>query len=164
VRVPLIVRHPAYHHLSGARLPQLVELVDVAPTVMDWAGLSGPSWQGTSLRPLLDSPHTSGREVAFSQYPALLEAGPRPGQFWGHAMGYSARTATWRFTLWVVWDNVTATARWDTVLGRELYDHRGISGEAWRPWAWENVNLAADPAYGGVVEEMTALVRGGPFR
>lgn len=55
LRVPLFFSHPA--SLTGKRLlASLVELTDVAPTLIDWFGLSGlPEERGRSLLPLMDT-------------------------------------------------------------------------------------------------------------
>lgn len=51
LRVPLILRHP---HLRPDRVSGFVELVDLAPTVLDMAGLPAPqTFSGRSLRPLI---------------------------------------------------------------------------------------------------------------
>ena len=53
VHVPLIVSWPG-HVQAGVRSPALVELVDVAPTILEAAGLDVPqAMQGKSLWPLL---------------------------------------------------------------------------------------------------------------
>ncbi len=52
LRVPLILAHPA---LAARRIPEQVRLVDLAPTLVELAGLSAPpTWQGQSLVPLLE--------------------------------------------------------------------------------------------------------------
>jgi choline-sulfatase len=55
-RVPLIVRLPRGHARAGARVAEAVSLLDLAPTVIDLAGLDPPApgeTDGTSLAPLL---------------------------------------------------------------------------------------------------------------
>ena len=39
-------------------------------------------------------------------------------------MGYSARTASWRYTEWLEWNQTALRPLWDHVAARELYDHR----------------------------------------
>jgi len=41
---------------------------------------------------------------------------------WSHYMGYSARTAQWRYTLWVQID-FNSYPNWTTTVAEELYDH-----------------------------------------
>jgi arylsulfatase A-like enzyme len=51
LRVPLILRHPS---LPPARIAGLVQLIDLAPTLLDIVGLPSPdSFSGKSLRPLI---------------------------------------------------------------------------------------------------------------
>jgi arylsulfatase len=54
VRVPLMVKLPAREAIAPARLAALVETVDVAATVLDYAGLPIPAeLEGESLLPLI---------------------------------------------------------------------------------------------------------------
>jgi arylsulfatase A-like enzyme len=50
LRVPLIIRGP---HLAAGRIPDVVRLVDVMPTVLDLLGMPAPPAQGTSLVDLM---------------------------------------------------------------------------------------------------------------
>jgi arylsulfatase A-like enzyme len=64
VRVPLIVRHPARAQAGSVR-SELVSLIDVAPTILEAAGLSDP---GLGLPGLaLDSSELSGRSIVFAE-------------------------------------------------------------------------------------------------
>ncbi|MEM7776993.1 MAG: sulfatase-like hydrolase/transferase [Pseudomonadota bacterium] len=57
VHVPMIIAGPGIAH--DRRCPALVELLDLAPTLLDYAGEPTPGrMQGTSLRPLLDAAAT----------------------------------------------------------------------------------------------------------
>lgn len=51
-RVPLIIRFPNGKH-SGKRVPKMVQLTDLAPTVLDLLGLQGPAMDGESLMPIV---------------------------------------------------------------------------------------------------------------
>ena len=42
-------------------------------------------------------------------------------------MGYSVRSETWRYTLYVAWDGATLAPRWEKVAGEELYAHNEAS-------------------------------------
>lgn len=68
IRTPVIISAPNQKS-RGTKCAQLVELIDLYPTVVELAGLQPePGAQGHSLRPLLDNPllpHT--RRDAFSQ-------------------------------------------------------------------------------------------------
>lgn len=68
LHVPLIVRDPAFRARAGTRLKQLVERVDLMPTILDRAGVdySDLSLQGRSFLPLLQDPHAPWRDVAYA--------------------------------------------------------------------------------------------------
>ena len=73
MRVPLIIKLPEGRS-GGKRVGQAVQLVDLAPTVRDWAGLGGPSaGPGISLLPVLvGSGLPEDRQIyAESMYPRL---------------------------------------------------------------------------------------------
>jgi arylsulfatase A-like enzyme len=55
---------------AGARVPQIVELIDVLPTLLDLVGVARPAEQhGRSLVPYLERPDQGGRGLpAFSEY------------------------------------------------------------------------------------------------
>lgn len=67
LRVPLIVRHPL---LPPARIAQLAEVIDIAPTLLDMLGLEAPAeFRGRSLRPaVLESREIRARVFAGSAY------------------------------------------------------------------------------------------------
>merc|ERR1712012_419416 len=44
-------------------------------------------------------------------------------------MGYSIRTAEWRYTEWAKWDGATLQPDWTRIAGIELYDHRNDAPE-----------------------------------
>lgn len=55
VRIPAIVSWPG-HVPEGQRVSDLVSLVDIGPTVLEFAGIEPPAWmEATSLRPYLDN-------------------------------------------------------------------------------------------------------------
>lgn len=69
LRIPMIVMDPRLPaSRRGARLSQQVQSIDIAPTLMDIAGLQRPaSMQGSSLLPLLRGDKVPWREFAFSE-------------------------------------------------------------------------------------------------
>jgi choline-sulfatase len=69
VRVPLIMRWPG-HLPENRRIDELVELVDLLPTLLELLGLPNPpDLHGQSLVPLIDGrPGAKGRDVVFSEY------------------------------------------------------------------------------------------------
>jgi N-acetylglucosamine-6-sulfatase len=70
IRVPFLLRYPASSHPPGASVDAIVANIDVAPTLLDLAGLAVPEhMQGRSLRPLLADPSGSVRdELLYSYY------------------------------------------------------------------------------------------------
>ena len=67
-RVPLIIRWPRKGK-AGLKVNALVELVDLAPTIMDIAGLTTPAgMQGRSLVPLLTGASSEHRDSVYMEY------------------------------------------------------------------------------------------------
>lgn len=66
--VPLIMHTPGAQAAMGRRLPQLVQRVDMMPTILEMAGIdySDLQLQGKSLTPLLDNPGLEFRQYAYS--------------------------------------------------------------------------------------------------
>jgi arylsulfatase A-like enzyme len=63
IRVPFIVRYPRLVQEPGTKRNQLALNIDLAPTLLDLAGIPIPShMQGISLRPFLQSSKTAGRK------------------------------------------------------------------------------------------------------
>ena len=82
VRVPLIVRWPR-HWPGNRRVPDLVELVDVVPTLLDLIGAPlPPSLHGRSLQNLaLGRPGARGSDVVVSEYLENGEAMARSDRY-----------------------------------------------------------------------------------
>jgi arylsulfatase A-like enzyme len=124
---------------AGRKTDALVEFVDIYPTLVELCGLRMPAdLEGTSFRPLLEKPDQPWKRAAFSQQPREF-----PG--YGSGMGYTLRTARYRFTEW-------------TVAGRdyraqELYDYKTDP--------LETENLAGQPEFARIEKELSGLLRGG---
>lgn len=129
-RVPLIIVPPGGKPEGAAKVsPRLVELVDLYPTLADYAGLTPPeNLAGKSLRRLVAKPDATWDRPAFTQ----VERAGFPG--------WSVRTPRWRYT---EWDQAKK--------GAELYDHDADPGEM--------KNLAGDPSQAAVVTELHALIK-----
>jgi N-acetylglucosamine-6-sulfatase len=76
LRVPLVVRDPKRVR-AGSRFAQLVSTLDLAPTVLEAAGVAPPeSMQGASLAPLFKGTGAPWREVFLYEY---FQEVPGPG-------------------------------------------------------------------------------------
>jgi arylsulfatase A-like enzyme len=136
-RVPMIISAPGQKN-AGAKTEALSEFVDIYPTLCELCGLPLPEGlEGTSLVPVMNEPGRKWKRAAFSQY-------PRPGLFPGEKrirqMGYSMRTARYRYTEWQNWKT-------GKVVARELYDYEtDLEG---------NVNVAGKPENAAVVKRLS---------
>jgi arylsulfatase A-like enzyme len=66
-RVPLIVRAPS-RFAGGRRVDALVQLFDLAPTILEWAGVAvPPTMEAISLNPALDGAEFHGRSHVFAE-------------------------------------------------------------------------------------------------
>jgi arylsulfatase A-like enzyme len=67
IRIPLIVKLPAGTP-SGVTIDELVRIVDITPTILDYAGLGDEAdhMDGTSLRPLMEGLETPVRTAFYS--------------------------------------------------------------------------------------------------
>ena len=87
-RVPLMVRAPGFE--GSKKTSQLVELIDLYPTLCELTGIKTPDHCcGKSFKSLLSDPNAEHRESAFSTYPAGKKR-----------MGYSIRFGNYRYTEW----------------------------------------------------------------
>lgn len=129
-RVPLIIDDPRAAG-NGKACPRIVESIDIYPTLVELCGLAEPpGLDGRSLAPLLTNPDAKWDHPAFTIW---IEGGRNP-------IGYSVRTAKWRFT---EYDGPRG--------GAVLFD------EAADPQ--EMKNLADDPKYAHVRKELAGLIR-----
>ncbi len=140
-RVPLIIK-PAGALRDGGRRDQIVESLDIYPTLCDLAGLPLPAGLvGQSIAALFDDATVSGKEQAFSQF---LRYGIWLPPNTKEAMGYSIRTRDWRYVEWFQSDS-------DVAIARELYD---ITSQG-----LEQKNLSGDPANAELERELAEQLR-----
>ena len=138
------MRVSIYNALS---LQDIVELVDVYPTIAELAGIPVPpdsGLDGTSLLSLMSgagSAADNSSAFALSAYPRCPANVSDPSRFWADNdcllverttfpfMGLSLRTARWRYTEWLPW-NASLQVAWGSpaTAGIELYDHDGDTG------------------------------------
>lgn len=116
-RVPMIVRDPKAT-ANGRRCGQLVESLDLFPTICERAGVPAPDFvDGRSAARLLDDPNADHTGAAFSQY--IRDS----------LIGNAIRTDDWRYVEW-------RELKGGAVRHRELYDHRTDD--------WENENVVGE--------------------
>jgi arylsulfatase A-like enzyme len=171
-RVPLMVRAPGMEGLgsAGTFSSGLVELVDIYTTLVDLCSLPEPvqpaglSLQGTSFLPLLEDPKQPWKKAVFSQYQRMVNDNypgdvPLLNGYADHkGMGYSIRTARYRYTEWWRTDSSNNTTNLHIPIDPlpahvELYDYLNDPEEG--------VNLAALPAYAALVSELSAMLNYG---
>jgi arylsulfatase A-like enzyme len=88
VKVPLIMRLPGILP-PNAKFDQLVEFVDIAPTILDVFGVEKPVWmQGKSLLPLMQGKTAEHKDAVFCQGGVEKDATLRPAEV---KLNYSAK-------------------------------------------------------------------------
>jgi len=150
-RSPLIIYAPGY---KSAKTKSMSEFIDIFPTICDLAGLNIPEYlDGKSLKPIMNNAKAVIKEFAISQYPrAYIDAKSdttfeRLGYSLGNVMGYSLRTETYRYTLWIK-DNYRSYLPFNNnlVIARELYDYKKDP--------LETVNVVDEKKYSKVTNEL----------
>jgi hypothetical protein len=150
---PLVIRVPWLSHSHGRVVTEIVEQIDILPTLVTMALGSKfiPTCaQGKDLSSLFKHHHhhKSQHDSSSPQYWALTQhprcfmngtfsqgnrtnpwsdpCGQRPSNSFT-LMGYSLRTSQWRYTEWRNWNNITLSVDWSKagLQGMELYSHGG---------------------------------------
>ena len=129
IRVPLIVFDPRLPKKQrGRKVGEMVLNIDIAPTILDYAGIRAPQgMQGRSLRPLVRGEKQEWRSEWFYEhhtFPKILP--PSEG----------VRTGRWKFLRWVGVDPAV----------EELYDLHNDPHE--------EHNLAGMPGHAKTLEEL----------
>ena len=156
-RAPLMIRIPGMTD-NGVVIKQLVEFVDIYPTLVETAGLDPLVLcpensqnitlcsEGSSLIPLIKSPKRPWKSAAFSQHTRFYNSTA--------LMGYSLRTDRFRYTEWVVFSEAPDYRPiWSENYGTELYDHDKDPQE--------NINVAENPKYADLVKEFSMTLHAG---
>jgi arylsulfatase A-like enzyme len=97
IRVPIIVKWPGMTEINkGKLLDQLVLNIDIAPTILDLAGIKVPQvMNGKSMLPLLKNPESDFREDFFMEHDSVVNAeNPIPDS-------YGIRTKEWKYIRYV---------------------------------------------------------------
>jgi iduronate 2-sulfatase len=129
---PMIIYAPGQRG-NGIASQQIVEFVDMYPTIAELAGLKAPKEvEGKSLTPLLNNPNRKWKGEAYTQ---VL----RPGDGLP-VMGASIRTDRWRYNEWNEGEQ-----------GIELYDHSSDPNEF--------TNLASSEKHQNIVRELRKKLR-----
>merc|ERR1711871_1666132 len=136
---------------------------DLYPTTSELAGApvdtAEESVEGNSYAALFraDGPTTWSNpwNASFTQYPRCCSIAPDNCKRCANVdksefshMGYSMRTASWRYTEWAVWNGAKLSPEWvaDPTAPSaltELYDHRADTGTGPETWNdFENENVA----------------------
>jgi uncharacterized sulfatase len=137
-RVPLIIAAPGKR--ANVACSQLVELVDLYPTLVELCGLPPrKDLEGISLAPLLRKPDQDWKPAAFTVV-SHSPLDPPAGKLDPARLGRSVRTPRWRYTEW--FDG-----------SRELYDHQRDPHEYH--------NLAAERGHADDVTSLHALLERG---
>ena len=135
---PLVVRAPGQRN-AGRKTEALVESVDVFPSLCSVCGIPFPETrEGSSWQGLYDDPKRLWKRAVFSQHPTTI-----PGV--GPGMGYSMRTARYRYTEWSGLDSPYSTA--------EIYDYKESPIEL--------RNIANRPEHGPLVNGLAHMFREG---
>jgi len=145
-RAPLIFAAPNF---KPGRTSALTEHVDIFPTVCALAGVPIPSQlEGKSLVPLMQNQNASVKEFSISQYPRKLnkEEMKKLGYANNKIMGYSLRTAKYRYTVWM--SDFTSKEPFSTnkVYASEMYDY--VKDPL------EKVNVVNDKNYKAIAADM----------
>jgi len=147
-RSPLLISYPGIPR-PGSTNKNVVELVDIYPTLCDLAGLPMPkqpaelALQGASMAGILKDPNAPWSNLAFSQFSA------RKG-----VMGHSMRNERYRLTVWYdrpIYNQPESQT--DKQILVELYDYLEDPNET--------KNHAQDPAYRPILEAMMAQLDAG---
>jgi len=97
IRIPMIIRWPGMPENSkGKLLQQLVLNIDVAPTILDMAGIKVPEvMSGKSLLPIINHPESDFRKDFFMEHVGIVKADhPIPDS-------YGIRTKDWKYIRYV---------------------------------------------------------------
>lgn len=133
-RVPFIIAGP--HAVKGAVCNEMVESLDLYPTLADLCGLEKPEHlEGKTLKPLLEKPDlkSEATEYVYSIW---------PDQRWTYdrtIMGYAVKSKGFNYVEWV-------KLKTGEVVGRELFDHSKDPQET--------RNVIDNPEYSSVVKKL----------
>ncbi len=97
IHVPIIIKWPGMPEINkGKLLQQLVLNIDIAPTILEMAGVKVPKvMDGKSMFPLLKNPESRFRDDFFMEHDSVISVeNPIPDS-------YGIRTKEWKYILYV---------------------------------------------------------------
>ncbi len=166
IHLPMIVAAPGQQR-QGVVSEAMVSLVDIAPTILEWARIEPPaSMFGRSVLSILQEDHPPGRDVVYGSH-----------SFHEVTMNYPmrmVRTREYKYILNLAWpleypfaSDLYGSMTWQAVLngGLTQYGRRAVRDLLHRPKEElydlrkdpdEMKNLADDPAMKDVLERMRA--------
>ena len=139
MRMPFIIRYPKSIP-AGTKSDAIVENVDFAPTLLDFAGVKAPTtMQGTSFKPICETgTEPSGwKQSAYYRYWMHMIHHDNPAHF-----GLRTKEYKLIFYYGVPWDRDTPR----TPPAWELYDLKNDPHEM--------INIYDDPKYGAIVAQL----------
>jgi len=140
-RAPLLFVSPGAP--GKQRTADIVEFVDIYPTLCDLAGIERPAHlQGDSLAGVIRG-EASAANASQQTDGFAMQVYPRGSDEAGPMLGHAVRNEHWRYVEW-------RANRDGKIVARELYDLANDPGET--------VNLAEDSKQAEVVAELAALV------
>ncbi len=132
VRVPMLVLCPEICK-GGQVIENMIQNIDIAPTVLDMAGLEKPEYmRGSSFAPLLEQKQVAWRDRIFYEYYWEYEYPQTPTM-------HGVRTDRYKL--------IRYHGIWDT---NEFYDLKNDP--------YETKNLIADPQYQDIIKELTTEI------
>jgi arylsulfatase A-like enzyme len=140
IRVPLMIRWPK-HYRAGVRCDSLVEMVDVAPTLLEAAGIPPvDGMQGRSLTPLLTGATTEHRDSIYTEFYDQRFQGVEP------ASVTMVRTESAKLSAYHSLDT------------GELYDLKKDPGEVHNLWADPNARPLKEEMMGRLIGRMANTI------
>jgi len=144
IRVPMLIRYPRLIPKGGRTIAEMALNIDLAPTLLDLAGLKIPDdTQGKSWKPLLEGKRVPWRKswyYEYFEYPAVHMVRPNRG----------VRTERWKYIeyprFYLEREFRAKTQTFDHPAEYELYDLKNDPHEV--------KNLYADPSCAAIVEEL----------
>jgi len=134
IRVPLVVHDPRLPTAERGRIrDEMVLNVDLAPTILAWAGLAVPSgMQGRSIVPLIEGTRVAWREDFYHEFTWTADGRVVPSE--------GIRSARWKYNRYFSQNPVV----------EQLFDLQADPDET--------TDLSAEPASSDLLEEMRAKV------